>query len=145
MLGLEFDFRILFVNSKGYNLDVECSRVIEGEGRMPARGVEMRCPYQAPFLPHRCSHAATYSPSSSRVVSGASGGLPRHAQSNTRVVTSVALLKCEIGNGWAWPTTDKDGHVDRFAACNLAAEGGCLLRPYNTLVPTAAATCWPPS
>ena len=64
---------------------------------------------------------------------------------DTRVVTSVALLKWAIGNGWAWPTTDKDGHVDRFAACNLAAEGGCLLRPYNTLVPTAAATCWPPS
>ena len=70
---------------------------------------------------------------------------PAHpeASPDTRVVTSVALLKWAIGNGWAWPTTDKDGHVDRFAACNLAAEGGCLLRPYNTLVPTAAAKCWP--
>lgn len=99
--------------------------------------------------------------STSNVILSTSSLLPRHdlltviftcrlrriqrLSPDTRVVTSVALLNCAIGNGWAWPTTDMDGHVDRFA-CNLAAEGGCLLRPYNTLVPTAAPIkCWPPS
>ena len=44
---------------------------------------------------------------------------------DTHIVTSLALVEWALGNGWAWPTKDKDGREDRFAACSLAAGGGC--------------------
>ena len=42
------------------------------------------------------------------------------------IVTSLALLEWAIDNGWAWPTKDKRGDEDPFAACTLAAGGGCV-------------------
>ena len=44
---------------------------------------------------------------------------------NTHIVESVALLDWALGNEWAWPTRDEHGREDRFAACSLAAGGGC--------------------
>ena len=45
----------------------------------------------------------------------------------THVVTSEALVTWARDGGWAWPTKDK--HCDKddpFAACRLAAGGGCI-------------------
>jgi hypothetical protein len=42
------------------------------------------------------------------------------------VVKSLALLDWALGNGWAWPTKNEKGEEDLFAACILAAWGGCI-------------------
>ena len=44
---------------------------------------------------------------------------------DTHIVTSLALLEWALGNGWPWPTKNERGREDRFAACSLAAGGGC--------------------